>query len=206
MIGAKRTAARAAAIVCATGLATAVLFTACSDTGSGSPSIVVTAGGNEGLWWTTTSILEPPPTPITDPPSTNDTTTTTTATTTTAPSNQRTLVAPSDVLFEVDSDYIDPNSTIVTDAVDFIMSAAQPVVELRCFADAAGTPQHNADLTTRRAQNLRDALRHSGVPDSVPMTATGMNSTDRFGDNSTPTGRALNRRCEVSVTDTAANS
>ncbi|MDB4989197.1 MAG: outer membrane protein [Myxococcaceae bacterium] len=64
--------------------------------------------------------------------------------------------------------------------------------------DAQGSQTFNLDLSTRRAQAVRDYLASHGVaPDRI--TAQGLGFTRPIADNKTPEGRANNRRVEIVV-------
>ena len=64
--------------------------------------------------------------------------------------------------------------------------------------DAQGKEAFNLDLSTRRAQAVRDYLASHGVaPDRI--TAQGLGFSRPIADNKTPEGRANNRRVEIVV-------
>ncbi|MDB4990973.1 MAG: outer membrane protein [Myxococcaceae bacterium] len=64
--------------------------------------------------------------------------------------------------------------------------------------DAQGSQTFNLDLSTRRAQAVRDYLASHGVaPDRI--TAQGLGFSRPLGDNKTAEGRANNRRVEIVV-------
>lgn len=64
--------------------------------------------------------------------------------------------------------------------------------------DAQGSETFNLDLSTRRAQVVRDYLASHGVaPDRI--TAHGLGFSRPIADNKTPDGRANNRRVEIVV-------
>ncbi|MDB4973790.1 MAG: outer membrane protein [Myxococcaceae bacterium] len=64
--------------------------------------------------------------------------------------------------------------------------------------DAQGSQTFNLDLSTRRAQAVRDYLASHGVaPDRI--TAQGLGFSRPIADNKTPEGRANNRRVEIVV-------
>jgi outer membrane protein OmpA-like peptidoglycan-associated protein len=72
--------------------------------------------------------------------------------------------------------------------------------------DNQGTDAINNELSTRRANAVRDYLVVRGVA-SEAITAQGFGSTRPVGDNKSPEGRAMNRRVEIIVDRavTAAN-
>jgi outer membrane protein OmpA-like peptidoglycan-associated protein len=64
--------------------------------------------------------------------------------------------------------------------------------------DNQGTDHINDDLSSRRANAVRDYLIVRGVSANA-ITATGFGSHQPVGDNSNPEGRAMNRRVEIIV-------
>jgi len=64
------------------------------------------------------------------------------------------------------------------------------------FTDSTGTANYNLDLSTRRANAVRDALMGMGItPDRI--TTRGMGKEYPVADNGTSSGRQLNRRVEI---------
>lgn len=64
--------------------------------------------------------------------------------------------------------------------------------------DSTGPVAVNERLSLARAEAVKDALKHLGVPESV-MTVAGFAATRPLAPNETPQGRALNRRVEIIV-------
>jgi len=69
-------------------------------------------------------------------------------------------------------------------------------VEIRGHTDASGEAEANRELSMRRAEAVRQALIGMGLP-AASLTAVGYGEDDPVADNSTPEGRAANRRVEV---------
>ena len=67
--------------------------------------------------------------------------------------------------------------------------------------DSQGTESSNMELAQRRAQSVRDYLVSRGVPNEI-ISATGIGQSRPVSDNSTPAGRANNRRVEIIVQPT----
>lgn len=65
-------------------------------------------------------------------------------------------------------------------------------------ADDSGTPAHNDALAQARAERTRDALVQRGAP-LARISTRSAGSSDPVADNTTPEGRALNRRVVVEV-------
>ena len=66
--------------------------------------------------------------------------------------------------------------------------------------DSTGSPDRNQRLSEDRARAVRDFLVSRGVP-ADRIEAQGMGSTQPVADNSTPEGRANNRRVEIVLLD-----
>ena len=66
------------------------------------------------------------------------------------------------------------------------------------FTDSSGSPTFNMDLSTRRAQTVRDYLAAHGVA-ADRISAQGYGESQPIGNNETPEGRANNRRVEIVV-------
>jgi outer membrane protein OmpA-like peptidoglycan-associated protein len=64
--------------------------------------------------------------------------------------------------------------------------------------DSTGTPEKNQELSQRRADSVRDYIVSRGVP-ADQVKAVGMGESHPIADNSTPVGRAANRRVEIIV-------
>lgn len=74
--------------------------------------------------------------------------------------------------------------------------------------DSQGQPEYNQDLSQRRAQSVRDYLVSRGIA-ADRVTAQGFGLTRPIADNTSPEGRANNRRVEIVVqpgSSTAASS
>lgn len=67
------------------------------------------------------------------------------------------------------------------------------------YTDSVGSASDNDALSLRRAQSVRDYLVRQGVP-SEKATAEGKGASNPVASNSTPDGRAENRRVEIVVT------
>jgi len=72
-------------------------------------------------------------------------------------------------------------------------------IEVQGYTDSVGSASDNEALSMRRAQSVRDYLVTRGVP-SEKATARGYGASNPVASNSTPDGRAENRRVEIVVT------
>lgn len=66
------------------------------------------------------------------------------------------------------------------------------------YTDSLGTPANNDDLSMRRAESVREYLISRGVP-ADDLKAVGMGQKNPVADNTTPDGRAANRRVEIVI-------
>lgn len=64
--------------------------------------------------------------------------------------------------------------------------------------NVGGNGEHNWKLSSQRAESVRQNLVTRGVPNNVIVTE-GRGPTEPIADNTTPEGRALNRRAEVVI-------
>ena len=70
------------------------------------------------------------------------------------------------------------------------------VVEVGGHTDADGSEQYNLNLSERRAKAVQDYLIKKGVP-AAQLTYKGYGETQPIADNTTPEGKAKNRRVEL---------
>lgn len=114
-----------------------------------------------------------------------------------------------------------PNETVITvagallfrNAASELMPAAYPKldkvaealksqgdrrIEIKGYTDSVGALDYNMDLSKRRADSVADYLASQGV-DRSKITTQGLGPANPVASNDTPTGRAQNRRVEVSV-------
>ncbi|HZX59488.1 MAG TPA: OmpA family protein, partial [Mucilaginibacter sp.] len=64
--------------------------------------------------------------------------------------------------------------------------------------DNSGTPDHNVDLSLRRAVSVKEYLTSVGI-DASRLNTQGKGETEPVVDNGTPDGRAQNRRVEIVI-------
>jgi outer membrane protein OmpA-like peptidoglycan-associated protein len=114
---------------------------------------------------------------------------------------QKTIVL-KDVNFEHDSADLTPQSTAFLDSV--VVSMTRIVTELRVevagHTDSTGSAASNQTLSQRRAQAVRDYLVRKGV-EASRVIAKGYGESEPIADNTTPLGRAKNRRVELTRLD-----
>lgn len=73
------------------------------------------------------------------------------------------------------------------------------------YTDNAGTEEHNADLSRRRADAVRTFFSEHGL-DASMIETEGLGEANPIADNGTAQGRAKNRRVEIVVTRGPAGS
>ncbi|HTF96064.1 MAG TPA: TolC family outer membrane protein [Cellvibrio sp.] len=108
-----------------------------------------------------------------------------------------------DALFDVGSSDLKPGATQKLDAFIGDIKTTQNVVQISIegHSDNTGTDALNTPLSKARAQRVRDYFVLNGL-ESIPMTVDGFGSSRPTADNTTETGRAANRRVDITVTRT----
>lgn len=99
--------------------------------------------------------------------------------------------------FDLDSDKIKDESRPTLDKV-VAMLKAKPVWRLTIegHTDSTSTPEHNKDLSERRAAAVKNYLQEAGI-DGSRLTTAGFGATKPVMTNNTELGRAQNRRVEL---------
>jgi outer membrane protein OmpA-like peptidoglycan-associated protein len=101
------------------------------------------------------------------------------------------------VNFETNKAVLLPDAMQILDRVAASLIAHPDVkVEVGGHCDAVGSDAYNLKLSERRAKAVRDYLAKKGVP-AEQLTSKGYGETQPIADNSTPEGRAKNRRVEL---------
>jgi outer membrane protein OmpA-like peptidoglycan-associated protein len=101
------------------------------------------------------------------------------------------------VTFETGSARLQPGSYVALDSVATVLLANPKMkVEIGGHVDNAGTPADNQHLSTLRAEAVRNYLVAKGVP-FQQMVARGYGATMPRTPDTTPQGRAANRRIEI---------
>jgi len=110
-----------------------------------------------------------------------------------------TVAIPASVLFALDSTRIGDSGLSSIDEVTALFRARPGShVIVACYTDVTGTANWNLTLSQGRARSIVAALGQAGVP-SIAVSATGYGASQFVASNATPTGRALNRRCSLTV-------
>ena len=103
------------------------------------------------------------------------------------------------VVFATGKASILPGAQAQLDQVaDALKTQAEHHFTVEGHTDNQGTDQINDDLSTRRANAVRDYLIVRGVA-AAAISSSGFGSHRPVGDNTNPEGRAMNRRVEIIV-------
>jgi outer membrane protein OmpA-like peptidoglycan-associated protein/curli biogenesis system outer membrane secretion channel CsgG len=101
------------------------------------------------------------------------------------------------ILFDTDSDRIKPESAAVIQSIARGLQANPGLnVEIDGHTDSTGSPQHNMDLSRRRAEAVKAVLVSQFNIDASRLTTAGFGSSKPVAQNTTPEGKAQNRRVE----------
>ena len=116
--------------------------------------------------------------------------------------NQLKLEIPSDISFDSGRYDIKPNLRPILDRFATTLNQnTVTTVRIIGHTDSAGSDALNAPLSVNRAAATRDYLVARGVAVSR-ISIDGRGSHEPVADNSTPAGRAMNRRVEIFVAET----
>jgi outer membrane protein OmpA-like peptidoglycan-associated protein len=112
------------------------------------------------------------------------------------------LDIPSDISFAVNSAQIRGDFKPILDRfAQTLVQNPAATVQIIGHTDSSGTDAINNPLSVNRAASTRDYLVGRGVPPSRIMI-DGRGAWEPIADNSTPAGRAQNRRVEIYVGET----
>ncbi len=116
-------------------------------------------------------------------------------------SGSRSLVADT-IYFEGQADTINASSRPLLDDLARTLQRLPPHKRVRVegHTDAEGNPERNIDLSYRRAKAVVEYLKARGVPASR-LEYAGYGGQKPLADNSSPEGRALNRRVQFTLID-----
>jgi outer membrane protein OmpA-like peptidoglycan-associated protein len=110
-----------------------------------------------------------------------------------------TLDMPGGVTFATDSAQINPAFNPVLDKVaQTLNDFDQTVIQVAGHTDSTGSHAYNMQLSQRRADSVKAYLTQRGVPPQRLHTV-GAGPDHPVADNSTPDGRAQNRRVEITI-------
>lgn len=113
------------------------------------------------------------------------------------------VVTLGDVLFSTDQARLQPGALRTAQELSNVLQQhPKRRIRIEGFADAQGSEAHNLQLSTRRAEALRDALVSLGVSNDR-IEAVGLGEAYPVASNRTESGRQQNRRVEVLFSDAA---
>jgi outer membrane protein OmpA-like peptidoglycan-associated protein len=99
--------------------------------------------------------------------------------------------------FDSDSDHLRDESKPTLDLVATVLKEhADWKLTIEGHTDSTSTPEHNQDLSTRRAAAVKQYLTTAGI-DASRLTAQGLGSSKPIAPNDNALGRASNRRVEL---------
>lgn len=105
---------------------------------------------------------------------------------------------PGEVLFKTDKFDLKPAALAKLDQIaNALRGKDQPII-VYGYTDSVGTQDHNMDLSSKRAQTVRDYLVSKGLPKDT-LTSEGKGPDDPVADNGSVEGRAQNRRVEIVI-------
>jgi outer membrane protein OmpA-like peptidoglycan-associated protein len=103
------------------------------------------------------------------------------------------------LLFDTDSATLQPQSTDqLTDVAQILQHCPNVSMTVGGYTDNTGDARHNQVLSQQRADSVCAQLESMGIS-SDRLRARGYGSTHPVADNSTPDGRAQNRRISMLV-------
>jgi outer membrane protein OmpA-like peptidoglycan-associated protein len=103
------------------------------------------------------------------------------------------------IRFDLDSDRLRPDSDPTLNALlEALKGHPDWHIAIEGHTDSQGSDSYNLDLSTRRAQAVKNWLAEHGI-DAARLRTSGKGESEPAADNATPQGRALNRRVVVRV-------
>jgi len=112
-----------------------------------------------------------------------------------------TLVTFGDVLFDLNKSELKPSGmTNVIQLAQFLRDNPDRQVIIEGYTDATGSDSYNQNLSQARATSVMAALVRQGV-DAKRIVAQGYGKQYPVADNSSSSGRAMNRRVEVTISN-----
>jgi outer membrane protein OmpA-like peptidoglycan-associated protein len=107
-----------------------------------------------------------------------------------------------DVTFDYDSAAVRPGLYSEIDRIsNVLIKYPKTVILVEGHTDSSGSENYNMDLSQRRADSVKNLIVQSGVS-SARIETMPYGESMPIADNSTETGRAMNRRVEIKVAPT----
>ena len=99
--------------------------------------------------------------------------------------------------FDSDSDHIKDESKPTLDKIVAMLKAKSDwKITIEGHTDSTSTPQHNQELSERRAASVKNYLQSAGI-DAARLKTAGYGATKAVASNDNELGRAQNRRVEL---------
>ena len=116
-------------------------------------------------------------------------------------SDRGTVVTFGDVLFATNKADLKSNGLVnINKLAQFLQENPDRKVIVEGYTDSTGATSYNQSLSERRANSVRTALVKMGV-DPARIVAQGYGKEYPVAENSSVTGRAMNRRVEVTISN-----
>ncbi|MCT8469083.1 OmpA family protein [Chromohalobacter canadensis] len=116
------------------------------------------------------------------------------------------LNMPSSVTFDVDSSELrTPARQALNDATAVMREYPKTRINVAGYTDSTGSADYNQRLSERRAQSVADYLGEGGIASNRVATA-GYGESQPVASNDTESGRAQNRRVEITLTPVTEQS
>ena len=110
-------------------------------------------------------------------------------------------IIPPPSLFNSSSDELTDSSYLALDALATLMKDhPEWHLTIEGYTDSSGRADKNLLLSQKRAQAVKTYLIKKGIAERH-LTATGLGQANPIADNSTPAGRAINRRIELKLSE-----
>ena len=107
-----------------------------------------------------------------------------------------------DVTFDHDSATVRPGLYSEIDRIaNVLIKYPQTVIRVEGHTDSTGSEGYNMDLSQRRADSVKNLIVQRGLS-TARIETMPYGETMPVADNSTETGRAMNRRVEIKVAPT----
>lgn len=104
------------------------------------------------------------------------------------------------VFFDLDKDELKPQSKPeLHELALFLKSNPKVVIEVSGYTDNQGDDAHNADLSQRRANAVKEYLTDHESIDAARIETKGYGAANPIASNDTEAGRAQNRRTEFKI-------
>ena len=109
------------------------------------------------------------------------------------------LNMPSNITFATDQSDVKPQFFEVLDSVAIVLNEFnQSLIDVNGHTDSDGSDQYNYDLSRQRAESVGLYLVNRGV-NSQRVAINGFGESQPIAPNTTPAGKAQNRRVEIEI-------